>query len=63
MPDLSNPVHCSRREKQTFLVAIGALRVKKLMQFHVLINYYELTMPCCIENGVNSNQLASEETH
>ena len=30
-----------------------------LIQFHSLINYYELT--CCIENSVDPDQLASSE--
>ena len=28
--------------------------------FHILINYYKFT--CCIENSVDPDQLASEET-
>ena len=61
MPDLSDlvPFH-SGQVKNFCLIALGQV---KLMQFCIsfLINHYELTMSCCMENSVDPDQLASSE--
>ena len=63
MPDLSDlvPFHSGQVESFNLLV-LGQVqnlyKVNKILYF-ILINYLEFT--CCIENSVDSDQLASSE--
>ena len=63
MPDLSDldPFH-SGQVKNFYLLVLGQVWTK-LTQFCISfpINYYELTMPCFMENSVDPDQLASSE--
>ena len=34
-----------------------------MQMFPILINYYELTMSCCMENSVDLDQLADLDLH
>ena len=45
-----------------YLLVLGQA-LTKLKQFGIsfFINYNELTMPCCMENSVDPDQLASSE--
>ena len=60
MPDLSDlgPLHSGQ-----VLLACPGTSLKNLMQFCIsfLINCYEFTKLCCMENSVDPDQLASEE--
>ena len=64
MPDLSDlvPFHSGQVENFNLLV-LGQVQnlynVNKIFVFHIFINYYEFT--CCIENSVDTDQLASLE--
>ena len=60
MPNLSDlvPFHSGQVENFNLLV-LGQVQNLYSCIFHILINYYEF--PCCIENGVDPDQLASEE--
>ena len=60
MPDLSDLVQFhSGQVKIFYLIVLGQV-LTKLMQFCIsfLIDYYDLTMPCYMENSVDPDQLA-----
>ena len=51
------------RDKLKISIYLSRDKFKQsLIQFCIifLVNYYELTMPCCMENSVDPDQLASE---
>ena len=67
MPDLCDlaPFH-SGQAKNSYLLVIAYYRtsinkVNAILYFIFIINYYELTRPCCMENSVDPDQLVSKE--